>query len=202
MKRMLMMAMVLAAARLAAQSGPLTWEESRTAVSRLVRGRALVTETERYEPDARVIHGSRDALDFPVALPESVWRERLAPAQFHILRQAGTERPFSGALDSNKRRGVYYSAATGQPLFSSEDKYDSGTGWPSFTKPIRPDAVVYRWDTGLFTRRIEVADSLSGSHIGHVFNDGPEPTRQRYCMNSEAMIFVPEGEAPPPLLLP
>ena len=121
--------------------------------------------------------------------------------QYRVLREEGTERAFTGPLNDNKRAGTYYSAATGQPLFRSEDKYDSGTGWPSFTKPIAPDAVAYVWDGGLFYRRIEVVDSLSGSHLGHVFEDGPAPTGQRYCMTSAALIFVPDGEEPPELLV-
>jgi methionine-R-sulfoxide reductase len=122
--------------------------------------------------------------------------------QYKVLRKSATERAFDNSLYDEKRPGIYYSAATGQPLFSSDDKYESGSGWPSFTKPVAPDAVAYFWDTGLFSKRIEVVDSLSGSHLGHVFDDGPQPTGQRYCMNSAALIFVPEGEEPPELLTP
>jgi methionine-R-sulfoxide reductase len=103
-------------------------------------------------------------------------------------------------MHASKEAGIYYSRATGQPLFSSEDKFDSRTGWPSFTKPINPDAIVYIGDTALFASRIEVVDSLSGSHLGHVFPDGPAPTGQRYCMNATSLIFVPDGEEPPPLI--
>lgn len=156
----------------------------------------------QYSADARTIHSDADSVHFPVRLTEAEWRSRLTPEQYYILREAGTERAFTGKLNSNTRRGTYYSAATGQPLFHSDHKYDSGTGWPSFTQAIEPDAVAYIWDTGFFMRRIEVVDSLSGSHLGHVFNDGPQPTGQRYCINSAALIFVPEGEEAPPILQP
>lgn len=167
-----------------------------------VEGERYVRGGSGYDPDRRIIHDPTVDVDYPVELSESEWRSRLGDFEYYVLREDGTERAFDNPLYNNKRKGIYYSAATGQPLFSSEDKYDSGTGWPSFTKPISPDAVAYFWDYGLFSRRIEVVDSLSGSHLGHVFNDGPAPTDQRYCMNSAALIFVPEGEDPPPMLLP
>lgn len=184
-----------------------SWQEAQKRVSALVSdievdGKPLVAQVETYDPDKRLLHPERAEVPFPVSLSQDAWRERLEPAQFHILREQGTERAFTGELNGNKRTGVYYSAATGQPLFHSDDKFESGTGWPSFTKPIAPDAVAYRVDKSLFSRRIEVMDSLSGSHLGHVFPDGPKPTGQRYCMNSAAFVFVPEGETPPPMLVP
>jgi peptide-methionine (R)-S-oxide reductase len=139
---------------------------------------------------------------FPVVLSDAQWRKRLDPEQYQILREQGTEAPFSGKYWDNHRAGTYYSAATGQPLFSSSDKFDSGTGWPSFTKPISPDAVLLRADDSLFMHRTEVVDSLSGSHLGHLFDDGPAPTGLRYCMDSAALVFVPAGGAPPPELTP
>ncbi|TVR86959.1 MAG: peptide-methionine (R)-S-oxide reductase [Spirochaetaceae bacterium] len=141
-------------------------------------------------------------MDFPVQLSEEEWRRRLSPEQYRIIRQSGTERAFTSELDSIYEPGIYYSRATGQPLFSSEDKYDSRTGWPSFTKPITPDAIAYFYEASFFSRHIEVVDSLSGAHLGHVFNDGPGPTGQRYCINGEALIFVPAGGEPPELLVP
>lgn len=137
---------------------------------------------------------------FPVTLTEEEWRSRLDTFQFHVLREHGTERAFSGALYDNTERGTYYSAATGEPLFHSDTKFASGTGWPSFTEPLQPDAVRYRIDQSYGMVRVEVVDSLSGSHLGHVFPDGPEPTGLRYCLNSASLIFVPEGEDPPLLI--
>ena len=154
-------------------------------------------ESWDYDPDERVIHPEEADLHYPVDLPESAWRELLAPSEFYILRQKGTEPAFTHPLNDNDQAGIYYSRATGQPLFRSEDKYDSRSGWPSFTRPINPDAIVYIGDNSLFMLRIEVVDSLSGSHLGHVFADGPQPTGQRYCINGAALVFVPYGEEPP-----
>jgi len=129
---------------------------------------------------------------FPVTKSEAEWRRILTPNQFHILRQSGTEPSFQNAYWNNKQKGVYLCAATKQPLFSSDDKFDSKTGWPSFTKPLKPGLVLLVEDLSMGMRRVEVIDALSGSHLGHVFDDGPAPTGKRYCMNSAALIFVPE----------
>ncbi len=137
---------------------------------------------------------------WPVQLTVDEWRARLTPKQFHVLREHGTERAFTGSLYENTAAGTYHSAATGQPLFHSATKYDSGSGWPSYYQPIEPDAVRYRVDSSFGMVRLEVVDSLSGSHLGHVFPDGPEPTGLRYCINSAALVFVPEGEEPPLIL--
>lgn len=130
-------------------------------------------------------------------LSEKEWKEKLTPAQYHILREKGTERAGTGRYDHFYDKGTYYSAASLQPLFSSETKFNSGTGWPSFYAPINPDAVRIVEDRSLGMVRLEVVDSKSGSHLGHVFDDGPAPTGKRYCMNSEALIFVPAGGKPP-----
>ena len=146
------------------------------------------------------IYAEREKIDYPVQLSEAEWKERLTDEQYYILREQGTEYAFSGEYDKFSRKGTYYSAATGQPLFSSDAKYDSGTGWPSFYKPIDGEAVLLIEDNSLFGRRVEVVDSLSGSHLGHVFTDGPAPTGLRFCMNSASLIFVPEGGKPPEVL--
>ena len=142
----------------------------------------------------------KDASTYPIQKTDEEWKKQLSDEQFYILRQQGTEYAFSGAYWDNKKKGTYYSAATGQPLFSSEHKFKSGTGWPSFYKPIDGNAVKEIEDTSHGMVRTEVVDSGSGSHLGHVFSDGPEPTGLRYCMNSASLIFVAEGEELPPLV--
>ena len=134
---------------------------------------------------------------FPVTLTEEEWKRRLSSRQYRILRKKGTEPPFTGEYYDNHRKGTYYSAASGQPLFSSQTKYDSGSGWPSFYETLDPEAVVLVEDDSHGMRRIEVLDSTTGSHLGHLFHDGPQPTGLRYCINSASLVFVPEGEDPP-----
>ncbi len=153
-----------------------------------------------YSVSDRVVYDGDAPLEYAIEMPEREWRQMLDSDEFYVLREKGTERAFTHPLNDNKERGIYYSKATGQPLFHSDDKYESGSGWPSFTKPISPNAIVYVWDDSLWARRVETVDSLSGSHLGHVFSDGPDPTGQRYCMNGEALVFVPEGGDPPPIL--
>jgi len=115
-----------------------------------------------------------------------------------VTQEAGTERAGTSPLLHEKRKGLFVSAVGGLPLFRSEDKFESGTGWPSFTRPFDPDHVILREDTSHGMRRVEVLDARSGAHLGHVFDDGPQPTGKRYCMNGVALRFVPEGEALPP----
>ena len=141
-----------------------------------------------------------DSGKYKITLGDEAWKKRLDPKQFEILRRAGTERAFSGSLYNNRQKGIYYSAATGQPLFASDSKFDSGCGWPSFFEPISEGAILYREDHSAGMIRTEIIDSSSGSHLGHVFDDGPPPTGLRYCMNSAAMIFVGFGEEPPSLV--
>lgn len=156
--------------------------------------------TERTIGNDVEIEVQEEEKDYPIQLSEEEWQDRLSPSEFRILRKEGTERAYSGELYDTKEEGTYYSRATGEPLFSSEHKYTSNTGWPSFWRPIEFDSVDYYMDRGLFGARIEVTDAASGSHLGHVFEDGPEPTGLRYCLNSEALIFVPEGEDPPEIV--
>jgi peptide-methionine (R)-S-oxide reductase len=141
-----------------------------------------------------------DTGKYTIQRSEQEWRQILEPNQFEVLRRAGTERPFSGLHYNTTSPGIYFSAATGQPLFASDSKFDSGCGWPSFFEPIVPEAILYRTDKSHGMIRTEIVDSGSGSHLGHVFDDGPPPTGLRYCMNSAAMIFVGHGEEAPPIV--
>lgn len=125
---------------------------------------------------------------------ESQWRDKLTPEQYRILREAGTERPFTGDLLNNKDKGRYRCAACGEPLFDSDTKYDSGSGWPSFTAPVAGEAVAERTDRSHGMTRTEVRCAKCEGHLGHVFPDGPGPTGLRYCINSASLDFKKDDD--------
>lgn len=126
---------------------------------------------------------------------EEEWRSQLTPEQYRVCRQKGTERPFTGKYDGCKDPGTYVCICCGNPLFESETKFDSGTGWPSFHAPIGEDAVRYEEEGSVFMRRTEVLCARCDAHLGHVFDDGPEPTGKRYCMNSVSLHLRAEKQA-------
>ncbi len=119
-------------------------------------------------------------------------KQKLTPLQFGVTQENGTEPAFNNEYWDNKKEGIYVDIVSGEPLFSSLEKYDSGTGWPSFTRPLDPDNVILRKDTSFFTMRTEVRSRHADSHLGHLFDDGPPPSGNRYCVNSASLRFIPK----------
>jgi peptide-methionine (R)-S-oxide reductase len=130
-----------------------------------------------------------------ISKTDAEWRAQLTPEQYHVAREHGTERAFTGPYWNEKRQGLYSCVCCGAPLFASDTKYESGTGWPSFSAPVGPQAVSEHDDSSWLMRRTEVRCSACDAHLGHVFPDGPQPTGLRYCMNGTALKFAP-GEKP------
>lgn len=155
-------------------------------------------QTDQHVHEAGLASQAHDP--FVVQRSEAEWKKMLPAEAFYVLREEGTERAFSGRYDKNKKDGVYYCAGCGNPIFDSKHKYDSGTGWPSFYKPISSERVGTQQDNTLFTARTEVHCARCGGHLGHIFDDGPKPTGLRYCLNSVSLNFKERAAAPPPLL--
>ena len=158
-------------------------------VSREMRGSSVPSPMQEEKTNATGVSGRGD-FQKP---DDATLRATLTPLQYKVTQEEGTEPPFKNEYDKNTADGIYVDIVSSEPLFSSRDKYDSGTGWPSFVKPITPDAVVEKIEKGFFSTRTEIRSALSDSHLGHVFDDGPSDRGgKRYCMNSAALRFVPK----------
>jgi peptide-methionine (R)-S-oxide reductase len=162
---------------------------------RQLLGGAMFVGTVAFVSQGFGIRDAADARTYPVTMTDAQWRQKLTAQQYAILRQHSTERPFSHPLNHEKRAGTFTCAGCDQKLFSSRTKFDSGTGWPSFWRPL-PGGIGTSSDRLLGYVRTEVHCARCGGHLGHVFDDGPPPTGKRYCMNGGAMQFIAGGQAP------
>lgn len=153
---------------------------------------AAIWLTNVFWPHARTdkltLEGNK-TMNKKVIKTDNEWKKILTPEQFHVMRKAGTEKPFSGKYNDHYLEGIYHCAGCGTPIFPSDTKYDHGTGWPSFTDPVDEDNIVYHQDFSLFMKRIEVRCATCGSHLGHVFDDGPSPSFRHFCINSVTLDF-------------
>jgi methionine-R-sulfoxide reductase len=157
----------------------------------LAAARLHATQQEQAMSSANPQDAGSSPEQCPLPVSEEEFKRRLTTEQYHVMREGGTEQPFANAYWNNKKPGLYVDPVTGEALFASSDKFDSRTGWPSFTRPVKRESVVEHTDASLGMPRTEVRAKQSGSHLGHVFDDGPGPTGLRYCINSAALRFVP-----------
>ncbi len=155
-------------------------------------GWSIVTSNARDEIPTELLQAGDEKMDKKIIKSEQEWKKILTPEQYRVLRKCGTERAFTGKYDNFYEEGIYTCAACGTPLFSSETKYDHGTGWPSFTSAINDSHIEYKADYSLMMKRTEVRCAVCDSHLGHVFDDGPSPTHKHFCINSLAMDFAPQ----------